>query len=197
MVVKAVPKEIFKVVKSLVTEDRFSHMSRVAEWCLKIAASHGLQDDRLVLAAFSHDMFRDVKPGILVKLARFYKIEEKRYYFSRPVLLHGPVAAKYMKRRFGIDDEVFEAVYYHTSGTPKMRTLGKILVIADVVEQSRDFPQVDELRKLALAGDLDEAYRAVIKQKALYALEKNLLILPETTETWNEYVERGGNSGET
>ncbi|RKX42735.1 MAG: HD domain-containing protein, partial [Thermotogae bacterium] len=80
---------------------------------------------------------------------------------------------------------------------PKMRTLGKILVIADVVEQSRDFPQVDELRKLALAGDLDEAYRAVIKQKALYALEKNLLILPETTETWNEYVERGGNSGET
>lgn len=188
-------EEIIAISQKLATKERFEHMLRVADWADRIARSHGFRDDRLKLAAFSHDMFRDVKPEVLLKLARFYKLENKWYYFSRPVLLHGPVAAEYIRRRFNVDEEVYEAVYYHTSGAPGIGVIGKILTIADVVEQSRDFPQVEELRKVALNSSLDNAYGEVLKQKTLYALESKLLILPETTEAWNEYVERGGSYG--
>mgnify|MGYP000003523251 CR=1 FL=1 len=56
---------------------------------------------------------------------------------------------------FGVEDAVYDAILYHTTGKPDMTRLEKIIYLADYIEPTRDFPGVDELRK-TVYEDLDK-----------------------------------------
>ena len=71
-------------------------------------------------------------------------------------LLHAKTGAAVARFEFGSDDEVVEAIRWHTTGRPNMTTLEKVLYMADYMEPTRDFPGVEELRRLAYE-DLDRA----------------------------------------
>ena len=69
-------------------------------------------------------------------------------------LLHSKTGAAIARSVFGVEDAVYDAIWYHTTGKPDMTRLEKILYLADYIEPSRDFPGVEELRK-AVYEDLD------------------------------------------
>ena len=69
-------------------------------------------------------------------------------------LLHSKTGAAVARRVFGVEDAVYDAIWYHTTGKPDMTRLEKIIYLADYIEPSRDFPGVEELRK-AVYEDLD------------------------------------------
>ena len=76
--------------------------------------------------------------------------------YSYP-LIHGPLAALIVKYDFLCDDEeIFDAIWYHTTGKENMPLLTKIIYLADFIEPNRDFEGVDALRSLAKT-DLDAA----------------------------------------
>ena len=52
--------------------------------------------------------------------------------------------------------EVYDAIYWHTTGKGNMTLLEKILYVADYMEPNRDFEGVERLRELAYS-DLDAA----------------------------------------
>ena len=54
------------------------------------------------------------------------------------------------------DDEVYGAIYWHTTGKEDMALLEKVIYMADYIEPTRDFEGVEELRRLAYT-DLDRA----------------------------------------
>jgi len=70
-------------------------------------------------------------------------------------LLHSKSGAALAKYIFGQDEEVFQAILYHTTGCSDMSLAQKILYLADYMEPNRDFPEVDEMRTLAYE-DLDK-----------------------------------------
>ena len=47
---------------------------------------------------------------------------------------------------FGVDDEIYRAIWWHTTGHADMTLLEKIIYLADYIEPSRDFPGVNDLR---------------------------------------------------
>lgn len=57
---------------------------------------------------------------------------------------------------YGVSDDIYSAIFWHTTGKADMTLLEKILYIADYMEPNRAFPGVDKLRKLAYE-DLDRA----------------------------------------
>ena len=57
---------------------------------------------------------------------------------------------------YGVSDDIYHAIFWHTTGKADMTLLEKILYIADYMEPNRDFPGVEKLRKLAYE-DLDQA----------------------------------------
>ena len=61
--------------------------------------------------------------------------------------------AKYV---FGEDEQVYRAIFYHTTGRADMSLLEKLIYLADYIEPTRDFDGVNELRRLAYE-DLDRA----------------------------------------
>ena len=76
-----------------------------------------------------------------------------------PKLLHGPVAAELARRELGVEDtEVLDAIREHTTGRPGMGPLSLVLYVADKIEPARDYPSVENLRRLA-HQDLDRPAR--------------------------------------
>ena len=69
-------------------------------------------------------------------------------------LLHSKTGAAIARDVFGVEDAVYDAIWYHTTGKPDMTLLEKIIYLADYIEPSRDFDGVDTLRQ-AVYEDLD------------------------------------------
>ena len=47
-----------------------------------------------------------------------------------------------------MDDEIYNAIWWHTTGHAHMTLLEKVIYLADYIEPSRDFPGVDKLRSV-------------------------------------------------
>ena len=70
-------------------------------------------------------------------------------------LLHAKTGAEIARDVFGVDEEIYRAIQWHTTGRANMSLLEKVMYLADYIEPTRDFPGVDELRK-TVYEDLDK-----------------------------------------
>ena len=71
-------------------------------------------------------------------------------------LLHSKTGAALARYVYGQPEEVYWAIFWHTTGKADMSLLEKIVYLADYMEPNRDFDGVDKLRKLCYT-DLDAA----------------------------------------
>lgn len=68
-----------------------------------------------------------------------------------------------------------------------MTQLDKIIYLADAIEEKRNYPGVDHIRKLA-KNDLDEAILYSLDHNITYIIEKNDLIHPLTIDARNYLI---------
>lgn len=122
------------------SQDRYLHILSTMATSVELAKIHGLDEERAEIAALAHDVFRELKAWQLLKLAKFYDYKPLDVEQNSPVLLHGPMAAYYLKEKWQVlDSEVLQAVEFHTTGCPGLKPLGQVLFIADAVEPRRDY----------------------------------------------------------
>lgn len=132
------------------SEKRHGHTLRVAETAERLAELHDIDARRARLAALLHDSAREVGKEELSRLAHEEGIAVGEFEHERPILLHGPVAAKLARRDLGVEDEeVLGAVRAHTLGEPGMSGVALALYVADKIEPDRDQSGVGDLRELA------------------------------------------------
>ena len=107
------------------------------------------------LAVCFHDLYRGRPLSELDELIEKYGISDR--YKGNANLAHGKIAAAAMKEEYGIrDEDMINAVSYHTTGREGMSLLEKIVFLADAIEPGRDYPLVDKLREMSRIN-LDEA----------------------------------------
>ncbi len=70
------------------------------------------------------------------------------------------------------DEDVLNAVRYHTTGRAAMSTLEKIIFTADFLEEGRTFDGVERLRA-AVDKDFDEGFKTCVKELFGFLQEKN------------------------
>ncbi len=148
------------------SEARFLHVCGVVSTAKNLAQIYGESEYRAELAAWLHDIAREWDMTALRKVAQSVAVPEE--FWSIPELLHGPVAAFLGRETYQIHDEdVLQAVYYHTSGRPNMSLLEKILFVADAIEPGRTYSGVDEIRLLA-QNQLNNAVLASLDSTITY-----------------------------
>lgn len=136
------------------SEKRKRHTNNVISTSEKLACLYGADKEKACFASMCHDFFRGNKNAELNDLIHEYNLPDR--YIDNPNLAHGKLAAAFLKR-IGIDDEeVLNAVSYHTTGRAEMTLLEKIVFIADAIEPDRDYPDVESIRKIAFE-DIDKA----------------------------------------
>ena len=87
--------------------------------------------------------------------------------------LHADTGAEVARDLFGIDDEIYNAIKYHTLGRKNMTDLEKIIYIADKCEVGRDsqLKKAPLWRKMA-EENLDSALLDIITDNIEYLASK-------------------------
>lgn len=175
-------------IKDTLSEKRYIHSLGVAEEAKKLALKFDYDVDKAYLAGLSHDLAKEMSSEkIKEKLLKYGKTELFEEYDSS--LIHGPVAAVILNNEFSVkDEEILDAVHYHTTGKENMRLLTKIIYLADFIEPNRKFVGVDEVRKIA-ENNLDEAIIVSSGMVIIHTVRNGKKIHPDTIMARNCLIE--------
>lgn len=173
---------------------RFEHTLGVEDSAVFLCRKYYSKDDakleKVRLAALLHDCAKNYSAEALLRAAEDNQLELDSVCKNTPELLHGPVGAVLAKKEYGIeDDDILNAIRYHTTGRPGMSFFEKIIYLADYIEPGRTYPGADALRKLA-ESDFDEAIIAALSNTIVFVAQNGGLIHPDTVLTRNEYLLR-------
>lgn len=152
----------------MLSPERDEHSSSVAKQAVRLAKIYGARPEAAFIAGRLHDIAKELPPERMLELMEAQDIFPDEYERENPQLWHGPAGAAYIKEEFNIlATDILNAVRYHTTGRRGMSLLEKIIYVADLTEEGRDFPGVDELRETA-DRDLD----AAVREKCRFTAEK-------------------------
>lgn len=172
---------------------RYEHTLRVRDTAIEIAKQlenkqSGIMEDKILLAAILHDYCKFWSDEQLTNWIKKHGLPSDLLDYHS-ALWHAPVGAEVAAKHFGIkDEEVLDAIRYHTTGRPQMSTLEKIIFLADLIEPGRRFPGVEALRK-CVANDLDQAMLQALDQTIGFLIEKKQKIYPLTLLARNFYLD--------
>ena len=149
-------------VKKLLTDERWRHTVNVALLAAKNAARANVYEFDAILAAALHDCAKYLCEG---------SPELNGFEYPKGVpapVMHQYAGAYVAEHTFGITDKyVLNAIRYHTSGRENMGNLEKLIFLADLLEEGRDFDGVDALRKI-FYRNIDECMLAALEHQLKY-----------------------------
>ena len=143
------------VALSYLKHKRIPHVLGTEQEAIRLAERYGADVEKARVAALLHDCTKKLDMPAQLALCGQYGIALDELEQRALKLLHSKTGAAIARDVFGVDDEVYSAIWYHTTGHADMTTLEKIIYLADYIEPSRDFPGVDTLRKVCYE-DLDK-----------------------------------------
>ncbi|MBS4217080.1 bis(5'-nucleosyl)-tetraphosphatase (symmetrical) YqeK [Bacillus sp. FJAT-49711] len=183
-----------EIVEKKLKGPRFQHTLGVVSTAVKLAEKYGANQKQAEIAAIFHDYAKLFPINELKNILVEAKADDRLLLFH-PELWHGPAAAYILKKEFSIDNEdIINAIRFHTTGRANMTLLEKIIYLADYIEPGRSFPGVEETRELAEI-DLDQAVFKAINNTISFLIRKNAAIFPDTFEAYNSFVlNKGGNT---
>ena len=185
--------EIKAVLKSRMNEHRFEHSLNVAERAVFLAEKYGADPEKARFAGLIHDCCKGIPAKEQLEIIKNAGIELDEDTLASPALWHSIAGAVYAEHEFGVTDEdVLNAVRYHTSGRGNMSILEKVVYMADLTSAERNYPDAEYTRNLTdknldegiaygvrwIAGDLEK--RGLPKGKDTEALLKeyeNIIII--------------------
>ncbi len=179
---------------------RFEHTLGVAYTAASLAVIYGADADDALTAGMLHDCAKcmDFQEQIAlcdknnILLSAMEREENSR-------LLHAKTGSVLARVKYGVKDEnILNAICYHTTGRPGMSLLEKIIYIADFIEPGRSAGHKSAMkyaesllitRKLAYQ-DLDAALCRILGDILEYLEERGGQIDPMTKETFDYYARK-------
>lgn len=151
-----------------ITPERWAHTQQVALMACRLNTQLGLDGDKVWTAALLHDCAKsltDPLPDVPVDC-------------RQPAVVHAFNGAILAERDYGVQDEdVLNAIRYHTTGRAAMSRLEQLIYLADYCEETRTFAGADEVRQLALR-DFDAAFRLAVNKVWQHLLESKRTVCP-------------------
>ena len=197
-------EKIKEKVRSLQSEKRFRHtlaVVREAEYIAKACAFSEAEAEKAALAALLHDITKCFTDGEQAEMFRKYGIDVP----SEPPTMHEKTGAHFARELFGadvVDDEIFSAIYCHTTGKAGMSAFDMAVFIADYTEETREHAVCREMRAYLhaecekLNGEREKA-EALLREVTMNIIAGTLSFLtlkkrridPATVEAWNFLAE--------
>ena len=149
------PDELRPIAMSYLKPKRMPHVLGTEQEAVRLVRRYGGDETQARIAALLHDCTKKLDMAQQLALCEKYGIMLDELEQKALKLLHSKTGAAIARDVFGVEDVVYDAILYHTTGKPDMTRLEKIIYLADYIEPTRDFPGVDELRK-TVYEDMDK-----------------------------------------
>lgn len=148
-------EQLRPVALSYLKHKRIPHVLGTEQEAVRLAERYGADVEKARVAALLHDCTKKLSMEEQLALCAKYGIQLDELEQKALKLLHSKTGAAIARDVFGVDDDIYSAIWYHTTGHANMTKLEKVIYLADYIEPSRDFPGVDELRNVCYE-DLDK-----------------------------------------
>ncbi len=148
-------EELRPIALSYLKPKRIPHVLGTEKTAAALAEKYGADIHKSRVAALLHDSTKRLSMEEQLVMCEHYRIALDELEQKALKLLHAKTGAALARDVYGVDDDVYNAILWHTTGKPDMTLLEKVIYLADFIEPSRDFDGVDALRA-AVWEDLDK-----------------------------------------
>ena len=184
-------EEIKKLLKEKLDEYRYIHSEGVAEAAKALAKRYGEDEERAYLAGLVHDITKNTPKDEQLQIIKNGGIILNSEEMNNPKLWHAISGSAYIRKELHIDDEeIINAVRYHTTGKDSMTVFEKIIYIADFISAERTFDGVEYMRKLAFE-DLDKAAMFATDFCIPDLVRKRQVLHIDSVRLYNELIRKG------
>lgn len=179
-------EEMKRILKESLPLKRYKHSLEVYETAIKLAKEHKLDVEKVAIAALLHDCGREVAGRDSLAKAAELGIAVDETEANQPILLHAKLGVYYARHKYGVEDqEILDGILYHTTGAKDMTPLAMAVYLADLLEPTRNFPGIEDMRRLAKT-DMEKTMMRAYAQTIRYLLEYDLLIHPNCILGYNQ-----------
>ena len=176
------------VLREMLDARRLYHSECVSESAGMLAAKYGADIEKAKLAGLVHDITKNLPEEKQLELMGDITPLERNNY----KVWHQMSAPAFLRKE-GIctDEEVLEAVRWHTTGKAGMTLLSKVIYTADFISAERDYPDVETVRKLA-GISLEHAILYTSRYTINSLVERDIPVHPSTLDCYNDTLRHFG-----
>ena len=186
-------EELYEDVKKLVSEKRFNHILGVVERAEEYAKVYNVNLENARIAAVLHDIAKEIPQEQSYKMLSEYGVELDETEKKNFNLVHSKLGAAFAKYKYGLSDDIVNAICYHTTGRANMSMLEKIIYLADATEKGRAY--IGKLNMLTLdevvnlvKKDIIAGLNYILNYTLNSLLNRGLYIHINTVEAYNYYL---------
>ena len=187
-------EELYEIVKSKLSEKRFNHTLGVVQRAVEYSEVYNEDIEKTKLAAILHDIAKEIPKEESYEMLKNYDVRLDDVENRNFNLVHGILGAAIAKNEYKMDDDIVNAIRYHTTGRKNMSLLEKIIYLADATEPNRKYKSnindlsLDELVDL-IKTDIDKGLEYTLKWNIEDVLRKDYLVHIDSVEAYNFYHE--------
>ena len=170
------------------SEDRRVHSLNVSAEAVRYAEKYGGDVEKARLAGLLHDVTKETDFDTQLQIIENGGIMLTELEKRSPKLWHAISGACYVRDVIGIDDEdIFNAIRFHTTARAGMSQLEKIIFLADFTSAERDYPDIDVIREHA-EHSIEEGMLYGIKFTIGRLVGRGDLVSPDALSAYNDIL---------
>lgn len=183
-------EEYIALIKSRLSDYRFYHSVCVSESAKALAKKYGADENKAELAGILHDVMKEASAEEQLDVIEKAGWSLAPYEKNQPKFFHQLSGAAYIKSVLKIDDEeIINAVRYHTTGRAGMSLMEEIIYLADFISADRNYKDVDVMRKMTEKSKEDGMIYAMGYTINRVVKNQNFLH-PETVNAYNYMINK-------
>lgn len=183
--------EIHSMLKCIVRPNRFLHILGVQYTAVSLAMAHGCDVKKAEMAGVLHDCGKYLTYDEQFDACKKHNVELSDIEIKIPALIHAKLGAQIATEKYRItDEEILDAIRFHTTGRENMTLLEKIIYISDYIEPNRTMhcePYSIETIRYEAFHNIDLALFMVLEDCISYLKSKDSLIDSMTLKTYEYY----------
>jgi predicted HD superfamily hydrolase involved in NAD metabolism len=181
-------KRLMPIVEARLKNERLIHSLGVMKSAEALAKRYGADPDKALIAGLLHDITKEYSCEQHMELIKKYDVPIDEGEKNTLTLLHAITSAAFARFEAGItDDEILNAIRYHTTGRTDMTILERIIYVADFIEPNRKYADVEYFRTIAFE-DLDKTLYLGIKWCMEDLLRKDAYLHVNTLNGYNYFI---------
>lgn len=180
--------DLIRTLEQELSYKRFIHTLSVAGIASALAMCYGADVEKAETAGLLHDCAKCIDVRKMQRVCERAGLSVSSFEENSGSLLHSKAGSVLAAEKYGItDQDMINAIRYHTTGRPGMSLMEKIIFVADYIEPGRfTAPNLPVVRKLAFS-DIDEALMKILYDTLVYLNSTGMPVDPMTQKTYDYY----------
>ena len=139
-----------KIIKEIMSEKRYLHSISVSNVAAELAKRYNYDEEKAAIAGILHDITKEMPDEFHLELFERHNVKLDEIEKISKKLWHSISGSLYIKENLNInDEEILNAVKYHTIARKNMTLIDKIIFLSDFLAEDRQYENSKIMRKLA------------------------------------------------